>query len=195
MSEEVVPEGSEADGAVPSGAPGFRALSRTARPVAEAMRALTKKDRANLLRAFGKHDLAQAEENRKSASITQIQAEMWSGPLPPPERLAEYDHIQPGLADRLVTMAEKQQDHRQQLENHAIRSQLRQSALGQWFALILGLAAISAAAWLGLSDHVTVACTIAGPTIIALAIAFLKGKESEKKSRDTKRGSMSQQKA
>ena len=40
----------------------------------------------------------------------------FSGPLPPPSMLAEYDKIVPGGAGRLVTMAETQMAHRHRLE-------------------------------------------------------------------------------
>ena len=35
-----------------------------------------------------------------------------AGPLPPPEILREYDQALPGLADRIVSMAEGQANHR-----------------------------------------------------------------------------------
>lgn len=34
------------------------------------------------------------------------------GPIPPPELLAQYERTLPGLADRLVAIAERESDHR-----------------------------------------------------------------------------------
>ena len=39
-----------------------------------------------------------------------------SGPLPPPEMLAQYEEILPGAAERILSMAERQAEHRQKLE-------------------------------------------------------------------------------
>ncbi len=39
-----------------------------------------------------------------------------SGPLPPPEMLAQYEEILPGAAERLFKMVERQEEHRQALE-------------------------------------------------------------------------------
>jgi len=36
----------------------------------------------------------------------------WAGPLPLPNVLREYDSIVPNAADRIIKMAEKQEDHR-----------------------------------------------------------------------------------
>src|SRR5882762_5680477 len=38
----------------------------------------------------------------------QIQAQFFSGPLPPPDQLEHYERVQPGLAKQIVAMAERQ---------------------------------------------------------------------------------------
>ena len=35
----------------------------------------------------------------------------WAGPLPPPNDVQAYENMLPGAADRILTLAEKQQDH------------------------------------------------------------------------------------
>ncbi len=42
------------------------------------------------------------------------------GPLPPPNILAEYEAITPGLSDRIVGMAENQAGHRQKMERRLV---------------------------------------------------------------------------
>jgi len=42
--------------------------------------------------------------------------EMFSGPLPPPNLLAEYDAAGPGNATRVIAMAEREQRHRHRRE-------------------------------------------------------------------------------
>ncbi len=77
----------------------------------------------------------------------------FSGPLPPPQVLAQYDEIQAGFADRIVAMAENQALHRQQSEKLAIeaeinddRRQRRETFIGQILGFILALAIILIAA-------------------------------------------------
>jgi uncharacterized membrane protein len=61
--------------------------------------------------------LALSEKDPEKAFALWIQ---WKGPLPPPQLLAKYDEIMPGLADRLTKMAELQLVHRTELEKNAI---------------------------------------------------------------------------
>lgn len=53
------------------------------------------------------------------ASITQVQ--QWSGPLPDPNSLARYNEVLPNAAERIMSMAEKEMEHRHQKEDSIIR--------------------------------------------------------------------------
>ena len=67
---------------------------------------------------------------------------MHMGPLPPPEMLDGYERTLPGTAERILSMAEKQQDHRQMIEKAVIVGNLRDQRLGVVFAFLLGLTGI-----------------------------------------------------
>lgn len=41
-----------------------------------------------------------------------VQGLFYQGPIPPPEVLEKYEKISPGFADRIVKMAEIEQEHR-----------------------------------------------------------------------------------
>jgi len=56
-------------------------------------------------------------------------AEVFSGPLPPPSVLSQYNQVVPGAAERIIAMAESQSEHRQQLENKVIESDIKNSRL------------------------------------------------------------------
>jgi uncharacterized membrane protein len=58
-----------------------------------------------------------------------------SGPIPPPDALAEYERTLPGLADRLVTFAERESEHRRALQRRAIR--LSELGLAAGFAIAM----------------------------------------------------------
>lgn len=65
--------------------------------------------------------------------------ERYSGPIPHPTIIGEYEKILPGSADRILSMAEKQSEHRQKLENNAVKSQTRNSTLGLIFGFVIVL--------------------------------------------------------
>ncbi len=55
----------------------------------------------------------------------------YSGPIPPPEMMREFDSIVPGAADRILSMAERQEAHRHSLEKAHVRSNLISQYIGQ----------------------------------------------------------------
>lgn len=69
--------------------------------------------------------------------------ELFVGPLPPPDLLAHYEKICPGCADRILSMTEKQSDHRRKMEADLVQADIRQERRGQIIAAIItsGIAA------------------------------------------------------
>ena len=63
-------------------------------------------------------------------------------PLPPPETLLEYEQALPGLADRIVAMAERQASHRQNIEIEEQRSKHRLQKVGQACGIAIVLASL-----------------------------------------------------
>lgn len=57
------------------------------------------------------------------------------GPIPPPELLAKYERTLPGLADRLVLIAENESEHRRALQRRAAR--LSELGLAAGFAIAM----------------------------------------------------------
>lgn len=104
------------------------------------------------------------------------------GPLPPPEQLAKYDEAVPGLAERIVTMAEDEGRHRRDLEQRDVRIRARGESLGLIAAVLICLAVNGLAAYaltLGASAE-AVAMIVA--EIAGLAGVFVLGrKQAERK--------------
>ena len=112
--------------------------------------------------------ISQLPEEEK-AHVLQI-ATKFSGPLPPPEDFARYEHTLPGTADRIVTMAEKALDGAIEDEAQARRN--------EWLLLngstIIGLALLCVAAlatWLG-NFTVAVFLGLGGPLAAAARYLF-----------------------
>jgi uncharacterized membrane protein len=51
------------------------------------------------------------------AAVLHMERHVFSGPLPPPAVLARYNDALPGGAERIVALAEKQAQHRRQMES------------------------------------------------------------------------------
>lgn len=118
------------------------------------------------------------ERMKREVALAFFSLKSHSGPLPSPETLAGYENAQSGAADRVITMAEKQQNHRMDLEKIAIRRQFNQSSAGQWIAAILAISFLGGSVYLGINGHDVLAGTLGGTTIIALVTVFITGKNS-----------------
>ncbi|MGK7344338.1 MAG: DUF2335 domain-containing protein [Candidatus Nitrospinota bacterium M3_3B_026] len=76
-------------------------------------------------------------------NIVKVLAEQrFSGPLPHPEVLQNYENVLPGLAERIVAMAEAEQKSRHTEETEALRGQLKYASRGQWFGFGISMAGL-----------------------------------------------------
>ncbi|MEN5378906.1 DUF2335 domain-containing protein [Sphingobacterium kitahiroshimense] len=112
---------------------------------------------------------------------TVVQMKSHSAPIPDPETLAGYNNIVPGAAERILVMAEKQQEHRMTLESKHLNEQLGQSKLGQIFGLIIALVALFAGSFLTMHDYDYVGGILLGATLVSLVAVFVLGKTKQKK--------------
>ena len=129
------------------------------------------------------------EEVKEALMI--IKSETYSGPIPPPRALAEYEQIQPGAADRILKMAEKQQEHRMQLEKKAIYGQVEQGNRGQIFGFIIVFVCVAVAVFFAVRyEMLNFAATFLSVTMVVLIGLFLNGKSEIKK--DLKKKSQNQ---
>lgn len=121
---------------------------------------------------------------RQQGSVTV--AQVFSGPLPDPVTLERYDDLLPGLADRIVSMAESQSVHRQHLERTVVEGRVRAAKGGQWMAFSLGAIALVGGFVLIGMDKNTEGVTSIISAVGALVGVFLWGRHAEKKEREAK---------
>ena len=125
----------------------------------------------------------------KQVATTTITQQQFSGPLPPPAILAQYDQIVPGSAATILARSEKQSDHRMSLEAYVIPKQQDQSARGQHYGLIVALTGIIASVIMVLSGHDVAGGFVGGTTLLGMVTVFVTGKviqarDLKKKSED-----------
>lgn len=108
----------------------------------------------------------------------------FSGPLPSPEVLQQYNHAVKDGAERVVKMAENQSKHRMEMEKHAISKQLEQSGRGQLFGFILALICLASTVFLAVKGFETLASILGSSTIIGLVGIFVTGKYFQSKEQE-----------
>lgn len=110
----------------------------------------------------------------------------FSGPLPPPEILEKYNQVVPGLAERILSMAEQQSTHRQQLERTVVESNAFVQKLGPFFGFVIAMTAVVGGIILiekgrdgyGLAAIITALASLTG--------VFMYGKSKQRKELETK---------
>lgn len=124
----------------------------------------------------------QHTNSKTSAEITphSIKAMQFKGPVPDPETLQEYENICPGFANRLITMAEKEQDARHASETSIILNQEIQHQRdsntyrqGQTYAMLSVLFIVGLCSYIAFVGGIEEAAWVAGVVIVSLAGVFI----------------------
>ena len=97
-----------------------------------------------------------------------------------PEKLAEYDKIQKGFADRVIKMIEEESAHRREIEKLHLEdmrtdraAQRELAKRGQTFGLLIGLATIIAGPITAGTGHELAGGFIGGGGVIGLVAVFV----------------------
>lgn len=77
-----------------------------------------------------------------------VHHEYFEGPLPHPQILEKYEKIFPGATERLISMAEQQSKHRQELEKSVIYSNIFTERVGMYSAVLITIVSISSGTYL-----------------------------------------------
>lgn len=111
-------------------------------------------------------------EPEQAARIVSV-VSRFSGPMPPPKVLAAYEQCIPGSADRILAMAEKEQDFRHTTTKDAIAETQSSDTRGKRYALAVVLIMSVAAVICAALDQPWVAGVLGGGTLASLVAAFL----------------------
>ena len=77
----------------------------------------------------------------------------FSGPLPPPVALQGYEMVVPGAAERILQMAEAEQQQALALQAKVVGQEVLEGKMARWSALIIPVFGLSAATLMTLTGH------------------------------------------
>lgn len=97
-----------------------------------------------------------------------------SGPLPPPAMYRGYEEVLAGSAERILRMAEKEQAHRFEWEDEALRRASNRRDRGLSLGTLVALSSLAVAALLAMNGHDWVAVVIGGAGIAGTAASLIR---------------------
>ena len=118
---------------------------------------------------------------RRSGVHTQTVIAQISSPLPPPEMLANYEHIQSGLIDKIIAMTDLEGTHRRDLERENLYAEIASLQRGdalisraQVFAFVLSLLTVMVGGTIGYFGAEIAGSVIGASGVVGIIVAFLK---------------------
>ena len=112
-------------------------------------------------------------EGRSTPNGTIARAE-WSGPLPPPSVLREFDETVENGAERIVAAWERESEHRRVIERERLRVLARDAIVGKTLAFGFVIAALTTCAFAVASGAEWVAAILGGGVIGTVVWAFIR---------------------
>ena len=107
-------------------------------------------------------------EEQSPAVLSAVQ--YFEGPIPPPQVLKGYEEALPGLADRIVTMAEEEARHRRAIEFKRETREGKLETRGQMFGFAVAIFSFSVAGILIAFER-----PLAGMSTVIAAVGGLSG--------------------
>lgn len=136
-----------------------------------------------------KAEVAQnAAQQDESVQIIQ-QLRHFAGPLPSPENLLNYDKIIPGTANRIIEMAEKNQEQRLYIDKIMAESDVKKSLRGQIFGFAVAVIAFTVATVCAFLNQKEIGIAAIGFTLVSIVSIFVLGRKSKEiaKNKDKKK--------
>ena len=129
--------------------------------------------------------LESAENSSTGVASVTATASMstFSGPLPRPEILAQYDKVLPGLAERIVSMAERREEHQQSIEKTVVEGGSKRADRGLIIGAIVAIILILCGTFLVYNGHDWAGTTLVVATIVGLVGVFVYNTQKRKSER------------
>lgn len=114
-------------------------------------------------------------------TVQETVMERFSGPLPPPHILKEFNDVIPGCAEAILQMTVDQGEHRRKLETFVVENQNRQSGRGQILGFVLALFVMLVCGFLIYTGHEVSGAVLGIGDLTALVSVFVLGRRDQKK--------------
>lgn len=119
----------------------------------------------------------------RSGEEQRILSASFSGPVPLPSILAQYEEICPGSADRMIGMAEEEGHHRRRIDAkladaniEAMRRQFSEARWGQILAFLVSVTFLGVGAYLTVSGQPWVGGILGSMGISTIVASFIRGR-------------------
>ncbi|MBI5711777.1 MAG: DUF2335 domain-containing protein [Candidatus Eisenbacteria bacterium] len=122
----------------------------------------------------------------RAAEVQTVQFVHHQGPLPPPEQLEHYNRVLPGAAERIFTLAERQAEHRRNLESTVVTGNLRAQARGQLMGAMIVMVAMVIGGFLIHEGRPTEGFVSMFVPLAAVAGLFIWGRRRQEEERNQK---------
>jgi uncharacterized membrane protein len=97
----------------------------------------------------------------------------WQGPYPPPDAVERYEKIQPGVFDRIVSMAERMEAAQIEQSAAALKYQHEDSRRGQWLGFSVAAGAVVGAVIIGIVGNPWLAAAFLAVPVMGVAQALV----------------------
>jgi uncharacterized membrane protein len=103
----------------------------------------------------------------------QLEERQWSGPLPPPSTLYQYEQVQAGLAERIVSMAETMATGEIKTRDKLADAEIERARTGQALAFLLTIIALGASIYFFAARNPVAGAALLSFPVIMLIRSFL----------------------
>ena len=86
---------------------------------------------------FNKSELSEDQKAKAVVKVVASKSEIYSGPIPHPDHLRQYDEISPGCAKLIIQMFVEQSEHRRGLDEKILDAEIKGYSRGQIFGFII----------------------------------------------------------
>lgn len=111
-----------------------------------------------------------------------------SGPIPSPRFMAGYAKLDPTFPERIMSMAEKQLDHKiamdcknMELQEKAINDGFSSAKRGQWLGFFIAIIILAVSVTLAFFGYETLAGILIGTAFVAIVGLFVQNAKNQKK--------------
>ena len=123
---------------------------------------------------------------KNSAQMVVAGSVSFSGPLPHPELLQKYNDVIPNGAERIMQMAEQQQQHRHELEATVVKGNVSSETRGQYIGAIIAVVVLGSGTYLAAIGHAITGSIFVGVDLVALVSVFVLGKRAQRQELEKK---------